>query len=65
MMRTCFSTGMRLVLGLLEDLDEAAAAGKLRLGRLVEVGAELREGGHLAVLGEVQPKRAGDLLHAP
>ena len=44
---------------LLEDLREALAAVELALGRLVEVGAELGEGGELAVLGEVEAERAG------
>ena len=33
------------------------AAAKLGLGGLVQVGAELGEGGQFAVLGEVEPKR--------
>ena len=33
------------------------------LGGLVEVGAELGEGGQLAVLGELEAQGAGDLLH--
>src|SRR2546425_6792658 len=45
--------GERLVLVLLEDLGGALAAGEGRPGRLVEVGAELGEGGELAELGEV------------
>src|SRR5512133_1741772 len=37
----------RLVLALLQHLDEPLAAGERVLGGLVEVGAELREGGEL------------------
>src|SRR5690348_18449770 len=37
----------RPVLRLLEDLDQPLTAAELRLGRLVEVAAELREGGQL------------------
>ena len=44
----------RRVLPLLEELDQALAARQLRLRRLVEVGAELREGRQLAVLREVE-----------
>ena len=54
MMTTCFSTGMRHVLALLEDLDEARAALELLRVTCVEVGGELREGRHLAVLREVE-----------
>jgi hypothetical protein len=52
----------RHVLALLQDLDEARAALELGAG-LVEVGGELREGRHGAVLREVEAERAGDLLH--
>src|SRR5204863_581222 len=52
-----------LVLALLEDLDEAAAAVELVLGGLVEVGAELGEGGERAVLSELEAEAAGDRLH--
>ena len=54
----------RLVLVLLEGLDHAHAAVELALGRGVELGAELREGRHLAVLGQVEAQAPGDLLHA-
>src|SRR6185295_20294636 len=53
----------RLVLALLEELDHALTTGQLRLGRPVEVGAELREGRELSILGEVEPKLAGHLPH--
>src|ERR1700693_4680325 len=53
----------RQVLGLLEDLDQALSARELRLGRLVEVRAELQEGGKLPVLREVQSQCPGPLLH--
>src|SRR6202035_389132 len=52
---------LRLVLPLLEQLDHALPAGELELGRLVEVGAELRERRELAILGEVEPQLARDL----
>src|SRR5688500_20171731 len=55
--------GDRLILRLLQDLDQAAAAIELRLRRLVEVAAELRERGQLTVLGKVEAQRAGDLAH--
>ena len=51
------------VLALLEDLDQPLAAVELRLRRLVEVGAELRERRQLAVLREDEAQRARDLLH--
>src|SRR6266571_148483 len=53
----------RLVLVLLEELREARATLELVAGRRVEVGGELREGGQLAVLGEVEAKLARDLAH--
>ena len=53
----------RLVLPLLEQLGHARAARQLLLGRLVEVGAELRERRQLAVLRELEAQLAGDLLH--
>ena len=53
----------RLVLRLLQDLDQARAAIELLLRRLVEVGAELRERRQLAVLREVETQRARDLPH--
>ena len=54
-----------LVLPLLEDLHQPAAAGDLPLGGRVQVRSELGEGRHLAVLGKVQPEPAGHLLHGP
>ena len=60
---TCSSTGIGIVLALLEELDQALAAGELALRGLVEVGAELGEGRQLAVLRQVEAQRAGDLLH--
>ena len=65
MMTICFSTGERHVLALLEDLDEARAALELVAGDLVEVGRELREGRHLAVLRELELQRAGDATSSP
>ena len=53
----------RLVLRLLQDLDEPRAAIELGLRRLIEVAAELRERRELAILREVEPQRAGDLPH--
>src|SRR5437016_3084819 len=53
----------RLVLRLLQQLDETRPAIETRLRRLVEVAAELRERGELAVLREVEPQRARDLPH--
>src|SRR5262245_15416669 len=51
------------VLTLLEELDETGAALELgaRLG--VEIGRELGERSHLAVLRELEAQRSGDLLH--
>ena len=63
MMMTCFSTGERLVLRLLQDFDQPPAAIELVQRRLVEVAAELRERRELAVLREVETQRAGDLAH--
>src|SRR6185503_14713909 len=53
----------RLVLVLLQDLGHALVAVQERLRRLVEVRGEHREGGHLAVLREVEAQAAGDALH--
>ena len=55
--------GQRRVLPLLQELDHALAARELLLGGLVEIGAELGEGGELAVLGQVEPELARDLSH--
>ena len=55
--------GLRLVLRLLEHLDQAGAARELGLGRRVQVGAEGGERLELAELGEVQAQAPGDLLH--
>ena len=63
MMATCSSTGMRLILRLLQHFGQALAAVELSLGRRVEVGAELREGGQFAELGQVELHATGDLLH--
>jgi hypothetical protein len=48
----------RLILRLLQDLDEALAAVELALGGLVQVAAELRECRELAVLRKVESQRA-------
>src|SRR6185436_9670042 len=53
----------RLILPLLENLDEALAAVELRLRDFVEVGAELRECRELAILREVEAQRTGDGAH--
>ena len=55
-------SGERLELRLLEQLGEALAAVELLLRDLVEVGAELREGGELAILREVELQGCADLL---
>ena len=53
----------RRELRLLEQLGQARAAIEQALGGGVEVGAELGEGGHLAILRELALDLAGDLLH--
>ena len=63
MIRICFSTGQGPVLGLFENLHQPASPGQLGLGGLIQIAAELGEGGHLPVLGQVQPKASGDLFH--
>src|SRR5688572_18790353 len=55
--------GDRLILRLLEDLDQPAASIELGLRRFVEVAAELRERRQLPILREVQTERARDLAH--
>ncbi len=55
--------GLRLVLRLLQDLDDPSAARELLPRRLVELRAELRERLQRAVLREVQAQSPGDLLH--
>ena len=60
---TWFSTGNRNEASLLEQLDEANASVELRLSRLVEVGAELRERFQRAEGREVETERTCDLLH--
>src|SRR5437879_7618059 len=47
----------RLVLRLLDDLDESRPAIELRLRRLVAISAALREGSQFAVLRVVVPQR--------
>ena len=61
--RHLFFDRQRRVLGLLQQLGQALAAGQHALGGGVEVGAELREGGHFPVLGELALDRAGRGLH--
>ena len=53
----------RLILVLLQNLDQAAAAVELLLRGLVEVGAELREGRQFAVLREFETERTGNRSH--
>ncbi len=53
----------RLVLGLLENLDDAAATLELGEGSRVQLGAELGEGRQLAELRQVETQRTGDLPH--
>lgn len=52
-----------LVLGLLEQLSETGTTVEQELGRSVQVGTELGEGGDLTVLGKEKLERTGDLLH--
>ena len=52
-----------LILALLENLHQPAAAIDLSLGRLVQVRTELRKGRHLAVLSEVEAEAPSHLLH--
>src|SRR5262245_40146668 len=61
--RNLFLDVHRLVLRLFENLGQTLAAGQLALRGGVEVGGELGEGRHRAVLREFQPQRARDLLH--
>src|SRR5579884_3961753 len=53
----------RRELWLFEKLSEPRAAIEQTLRGGIEIGAELREGRHLAVLGELALDAAGDLLH--
>src|SRR5262245_30488891 len=53
----------RHVLSLLEQLDHTLAPRELGEGGLVEVRAELGEGGELTELGQVQTQRPRDLAH--
>ena len=54
---------LRIVLRLLEDLDDASTTGQLLLGGLVQLRAELRERLERPELGQVQPETTRDLLH--
>src|SRR5690606_12914667 len=56
--------GHGLVLPLLQDLEQALTGRELLERGLVEVTAELCEGGHVAVLRERQSHGARELLHA-
>ena len=53
----------RLVLGLLEQFDEAVAAIYLALRNRIQFSAELRKRLQFAERRQVQAQRAGDLLH--
>ena len=53
----------RRELRLLQEFGQARAAREQALGRGVEIGAELRERRHFAVLRELALDLAGDLLH--
>ena len=53
----CCCQRERMELRLLEQFGQALAAGKLLLRERIEVGAELREGGELAVLREIELER--------
>src|SRR5207248_11102770 len=53
----------RLVLRLVQRRDHLPAARQRLLRRLVQLGAELREGLELAVLREIEAEAAGDLPH--
>ena len=54
--------GERMELRLLQQFGQALAAVELVLRDLVEIRAELREGGQLAVLREIELQRGADLL---
>ncbi len=51
------------VLVLFEEFGQTVTTGKLGLGGFVEVGAELGEGFHGAVLGEIEAEGSCDLFH--
>jgi len=51
------------VLVLLEELSESDASVEELLGGGIHIGTELREGGDLSVLSEIELHRTGDLLH--
>ena len=59
-MTTCSSILSGAYCGCFKHLGLALAVGELLLRRRVEVGAELRERRHLAVLREVELQRTGD-----
>ena len=61
MISTCFSTGKRRVLALLQNFDQALAAIELLLRSLVEIRAELRERRQFAILRQFQTQATGDL----
>ena len=55
--------GNRIVLRLVEELDDPLAAVDFRLRRGIQVGAELRERGQLAKLRQVALQPTGHLFH--
>src|SRR6266513_6492428 len=59
-----FFDGDRIVLPLLEELDDSLTAFETRFRRGIEIGAELREGGQLTELREVEFDFARHLFHA-
>ena len=58
-----FFNRKRLVLWLLQNLNQPFAAIQLGLRRFVQLGAKQRKGGQFAVLRQIQAKRAGHLAH--
>ena len=63
MMTTCFSTGCGTYWPCFRISTRRAPRSSCCAWSGVEVGGELRERRHLAVLREVEAQRAGDLLH--
>ena len=60
---TCSSTGIGENCGCFSSFGQARAARQEPLGRGVEIGGELRERRHLAILRELELDAPGDLLH--
>merc|ERR1719512_448338 len=57
------SRGHRHELLLLQELGQNASSEELMLCCSIEVRAELGKGSHLAVLGQLELQRSGNLLH--